>query len=321
MIEGRPPIDLVELDGRQIYVIRDDLTSPWPAPNNSKIRGVWRKLLDLKEQGVKNIASQDTRISRCGWGVSYVAKELDMKHYNFYPRQAKGKPLPFYQEMSKWLGADMIPLRGNRASIVKVHANQWLSKNDIDAYYLPIGLSMPESTLENSASVQDIELDIFNGSLVACVSSGTILSGILHGLIERGDKTNVYGVLTSSFKKRENLILSKVKRAGGNPHAVRMHNRPTLREAFGQEFKGVNLELIDLDYGYHQTIPEAPPFPCDLYLDRKAWKFIVDNIDQLEDPIVFWNVGGEWDPHVGLKEGYRGDGKVTMKQIEDAMKQ
>lgn len=320
MILPPPPVEKFKVQDKVVYVVRDGMTSPFPGPNNSKIRGVYRKLMDLREQGVKAIASQDTRISRCGWGVSYVAKELGMTHYNFYNRQGAGKPLPFYQRMSEYHDGILIPMRGNHAPIVRMHAKKYLAKHNIDAHFLPIGLSLPESVTENADVVTQLPKDIFSGSLVSCISSGTILSGVLLGLSRIGADTKVYGVLASNFKRRGPEMMKKIRNASGEKPNLLVHPARTLREAFGMERKGVLLELINPEYGYHEKIPLPPPFPCDVYLDRKAWKFIVDNIDDLEYPIVFWNVGGEWDPIQGLKDDLRGDGRVKKKRIEEILK-
>jgi hypothetical protein len=34
-----------------------------------------------------------------------------------------------------------------------------------------------------------------------------------------------------------------------------------------------------------------PPFPCNPYYDLKAWEWLMKNKGQLEEPILFWNIG------------------------------
>ena len=323
-----PPLHMYKIQDREVHVFDDGMCSPFPGPNNSKVRGVFRKLATLQEQGVTCVASQDTRISRCGWGVSFAAKQMDMKHYNFYPRQSLGVPLPFYQRMSQQLGAEIIPIRGNHSSIMRVQAQCYLNEHHIDAYYLPVGLSMPESVLENSEVIQDEiarQQHLFGGSLIACVSSGTILSGLLLGLAEAKCNIKVYGVLASIFKYREDAMILKMRLAAGKRADVRFRypkwTSSTLSSTFGAgDERGVTAEIVDPGYDYHESIPDPPPFPCDMFLDRKAWEFLKSNLDRLADPIVFWNVGGEWDPIEGLKGNLRGDGLVTKGKVEGILK-
>jgi len=322
-----PYVEVHKVQDREVFVFDDGLCSPFPGPNNSKVRGVFRKLAALREQGVTSVASQDTRISRCGWGVSFAAKQMGMKHYNFYPRQSLGVPLPFYQRMSQYLGAEVIPIRGNHSSVMHIQAQRYLNEHNIDAYYLPVGLSMTESVLENSEVIQNEEATraMFEGSLVACVSSGTILSGLLLGLAEARCNIRVYGVLASSFKHREDAMILKMRVAAGKRADVQFHypkrTSSTLGSTFGgRDERGVTVEIVDPGYDYHESIQDPPPFPCDVYLDRKAWEFLKANLDRLADPIVFWNVGGEWDPIEGLKGDLRGDGLVTKEKVEKILK-
>lgn len=310
-----PPIQKLKVHNKEVRIVRDGLTSTFPGPNNSKIRGIHQKLRDLREQGVKTVASLDTRISRCGWAVSYVSKQLGMDYYDFYPRQGKDKPLPFYQKMCKFHGANLVPLRGNHQPVMRYHAERYLEKNDIDATLLPIGLSLNESVIANAGVVGLLPDDIFTGSLVACVSSGTTLAGVLHGLCRNEQNTEVYGVLTSGFKSRGKDIMTKIKRVTGRRAPIVIRPHKSLRSS-----GVVGLNMVKTGYEYQDIEPLSPPFPCDRYLDRKAWKFLVDNIDELEEPVTFWNVGGEWDPEKGLIGDLRGDGVVTQKEINEVMK-
>jgi len=297
---GTPPIEKYDYDGHDVYVVRDDLTSKFPGPNNSKVRGLLYKLQKLHKRGVKAVASQDTSISRIGWGVSWLAKKFDMTHYNFYPAK---KELNFYQKMSAYWGGVLIPLLGTFSNAFRVAAKRYMIKHNIKAEFLPIGLSMPEAVQANADLVGVLPSDLFEGSLIISVSSGTICAGLFYGTILNEYKTDIYGVLASTFKNRRRKIIHLVRRtAAGLGKPVKVYDN--------------RLKLVDLGYKYKEREYLRPPFPCDLYLDRKAWKFLIDNIGKLKEPIVFWNVGGEWDPVKGLTKDLRGDGFVKKSDIE-----
>lgn len=294
-----PKVEKYKVKDKEVYVVRDDLGTPFPAPNNSKIRGLSLILQKLKEDGIKTVASQDTRISRIGWGVSYLCKHMDLIHYNFYPEHPK---IPFYQKMSAHFGGKIIPLHGTFSSGFRAMAKRWLAKNQIEAYFLPIGMSSEESVYATSLALCELDLNILGGSIVVSISSGTIATGVAYGCLRANHRTKIYGVLSSSFGNRMNKIQRLLSSTEQKYSEILYHKH--------------NLELINLKYKYRQQEPLAPPFPCDLYLDRKAWKFLVDNVEKLPEPIVFWNIGGEWNPIDGLSKGLRGDGLTTEAKVK-----
>lgn len=298
-------IETYKVDDKEVSVFRDDLNSPFPGPNNSKIHGVRQKIKELAQTGHKAVASQDTSISRIGWAVSQVVSEFDIVHYNFY---AKREKMNFYQRMSKHWGGMMIPVRGSYSSAMRAQAQKFLDREKIDAYFLPTALSMKEAVYAHAQTVLELDLEE-NTNVVCCASSGTIAAGILYGLALKGIKANLNIILASSYKNREDKIIRLFRDT-----AVK-YKYPNSHASGSRWFNRVNISIIDLHYDYKQKISKAPPFPCDLYLDRKAWLFIEDNIELLESPILFWNVGGEWHPELGMVNGLRGDGITTQKDI------
>lgn len=285
-----PKVEKFKVEDKEIYVVRDDLCSLFPGPNFSKIRGLHRKLEKLHKAGVKAVASQDTSISRCGWGVSALCQQFDLKHYNFYSQR---KVMNFYQRMSRSFGGVMIPIKGTFSSIMRKHGERWLAKNKVEAEFLPIGLSLPETIEEHMRLVKQMQGDLFEGSLFMCVSSGTICAGVTAGIELCGYKPEIYGVMSSRFKNRKEKIIGKIREV-----------YPGLHRKFEKLF------LVDAGYAYKEKETGWCPFPCDVYLDRKAWQFMLDGINDFPEPIVFWNIGGEWNPVKGLDKNLYGDGVV-----------
>lgn len=283
-----PAIEEYRIKGKPVLVVREDLVAPWPGPNFSKIRGLYAHLLRLREAGMTEFASQDTSISRCGWGCSYIARELGMTHYNVY---AERRELKFYQRMSRALGGVMVPVRGSFSGAMIAQAKKQLP----GVHFLPIGLSLVETLEEHKRLLA--HLPKMRGSIVVASSSGTIGAGVVYGL----QGGHVYAVMTSCFKNRLAKITGLVRLAEAR---------------CGRKQGEVYLSVVDAGYRYTDAEMIDTPFPCDIYLDRKAWRWLELNIGQLEDPVVFWNIGGEWDPAKGLG-GLRGDGQVTQAQIDD----
>jgi hypothetical protein len=296
-----PDIERYRINDIIVNVVREDMVSAFPGPNNAKVRGIESKIIKLKEQGIKSVASQDTRISRIGWGISWLCKKYDLKHYNYYPMATQDK-LPFYQQMSQYWGGKPIPLHGTFSSAFRSLCEQHMKKNDINAYFFPIGASLDETLIELSSLVSQLPSDIFEGTIVTNVSSGTICAGLTYGCEQNNLKTDIVGVLGSSFENRHEKILKKI-------HTVT-----------NKKCDYPNLKITNPGYEYTQPEYYIPPFPCDLYLDRKAWKWLVDNIDTLKQPITFWNIGGEWNPMDGLDQKVKGDGMATRSDVYKCIK-
>jgi len=144
--------------------------------------------------------------------------------------------------------------------------------------------------------VMDEDPEYFFGSVVTSVGSGTMIAGIMRGLRKAHLSPQVYGI----------IVTNEV-----NPKSRRRY----IRE-FEPLYWDGNFKLIVGDYKYKETPTITPPFPCDLFYDLKAWDWLVKNIHSIPNPILFWNVGGEWDPEYGISTGLRGDGIVTKNDIE-----
>jgi hypothetical protein len=53
-----------------------------------------------------------------------------------------------------------------------------------------------------------------------------------------------------------------------------------------------NVELIlppGIDYYSQEKIDT--PFPSSIYYDKKAWRWLTENLEKLQDPVIFWNIG------------------------------
>ncbi len=273
--------------GAEVQVVRDDATSLFPGPNNSKVRGVYRVVERLRSEGVRAVATLDTAISRIGWAVAQVCFEEGLEHLAFYPKIGRKR---FYQEMTEAWTSTIVPIQGTFSSAMAELRRRWLEEHKVKAFCFPTGLTTEESVQSNADALLSIPRELTSGSLVVCVSSGTICAGLLRGMEQSEAKGKVFGITSSSFTNRAGKI------------------RKLARSNFP-------LTIVDLGYQYRERIEEAPPFPCDVFLDRKAWAFVTKYARSLPQPVVFWNVGGEWDPEKGLA-GLRGDGVVTQGDID-----
>lgn len=291
----------------EFHVVRDDLPFPFPTPNFSKVRGIVPYFERLQEEGVKVVASQDTIIARVGWGVGYFAEQYDMKHYGFYPIGHDD----FYRKMMKSFGSTGVELMGTHQRIVQGWARKWLEKNNVTNYhYLPVGLRINDTKLEHIKLVEAMRDSLdSNGTLVMVVSSGTILSGLLAGIMENDISIDVKGILIHPFKQRYKKILTDARKM------LSLQKSPLMNSN-----KKWSFEIIDAGYTYNQKAKMRPNFPCDQYIDAKAFSWLIENISDLEPPVYFWNVGGEWSPELGVGDDLMGDGVTSQVEIVKHLK-
>lgn len=255
-----------------IYVKREDLSCPPPGPPFGKVRGLYPVLSKLKNEGIKIVSYMDTSISMAGWGVSYFCKELELKSVIFYP---KYKEFRHNQEkyIEKWseFGAEIIPLdKPNMQSINYYRAKKILTEKYPNSIILPQGLPFNE-TIDNVSDEIKKDFESYNNikSVVVSVGSGIMCVGILRGLSSLGLLPDVYGVFVA-------------------PKKVDTYTKKIFKHIPSGYSK---LHFSETKYEYTDKEEMEIPFPCNPYYDAKAYKWMIDNIDSLKKPILFWNIG------------------------------
>ncbi len=148
---------------------------------------------------------------------------------------------------------------------------------------LPLGLPFQE-TIDETSKVAAEHSGNFRTVLV-CIGSGTICAGVIKGMLNpfkcgirktTSPRPTVYGVMSrhglSASKRRDILAKAEIIEHG----------------LLGNKIK---FQCIDPGWQYTDRCDVEVPFPCHPYYDAKAWQWLIENIDQLEDPILFWNIG------------------------------
>jgi len=275
------PVHEYLIEGRQVYVVRDDLCCPFPGNNNSKSRGVYNYIKNLDNDVIGVI---DSKVSRAGWGVAWLASKLGKKVYLYID---KGYIDHFFRLMAKLHGAVIVPF-----TVKRIRIGYYMAKKDVESkggVMLPLYLKLLNTVSEVYRLASNVLPKYDARTVVISVGSGTIASGI----VRAADKCVVYGICHSdaSLVERYRTI-----------------------ELFSGKRKGI--ELIRMGYTYGEpNYNVVPPFPSDLYYDRWAWQWLVENVGRLKDPIIFWNVGGEWHHETGMHPMFRGDGVTSREEV------
>jgi hypothetical protein len=289
LIVDNTPVETHRCGTEHVLVKREDLCSPFPGPQFSKIRGL---VPHLKNRDEQVIGILDTFHSKAGWAVAYVCAELGKQAVVFYPRYKgdwqleisggiqRGGPdtLRVQQETAKSFGAILVPLQATAGYILEQRAKKQLKEMYPGSYMLPVGLKMLESVEENAKeAVRTVNSGAFDSqvkTLVISVSSGTVAAGVIKGLKQ-----------AECLPARVILHLGYSRPVGGAKGL-----RANLEHKSGVDLTTVN--FVDEKYDYRESAPHGPaiPFPCNPYYDAKAWRYL-EAADVLPKPVMFWNVG------------------------------
>lgn len=266
-----------------IHVKREDLSCS--GPSFSKVRGVWRQLEYLTRPNapipVNEVGVMDSRHSKAGWGVAYLAKYFPrpIKVNIFYPH-FKGEPegqLREYQQRAQELGAEVIPLWGGLMSAVLFNqARRILTDRNPTAYMFPNGLKLPFTVSATSRELQDTLPPGSTGPdcvWVVSASSATIAAGVCLGLQTAPTPTMPEIIIHLGYSRPA--------------HSVEAYLRK-----FGVECMS-HITIIDEGYGYADRVDGPVPFPCNPYYDRKAWQWVLSEQNGYLSGknVYFWNIG------------------------------
>jgi len=284
-----------------VLVKREDLSSPFPGPGFSKIRGLVPHLQDRDEQVVGIL---DTFHSKAGWAVAYVCKELGKKAVVFYPQykskwtimssteeagpnpqhgEAGTEDLRPQQRMAKELGAELVPLQATAGYILEPRAKKILRERWPGSHMLPVGLKMPESVEENAKEAVRTTHNMPRwpyqpiASLVMSVSSGTVAAGVMKGL--------------TAVNALPGTVVCHL--GYSRPVEGARGLRKNLEKKSGVDMSAVT--FVDEGYNYRDPVkdydPKAYPFPTNPYYDAKALRWLETFAKSLPQPVMFWNIG------------------------------
>jgi 1-aminocyclopropane-1-carboxylate deaminase/D-cysteine desulfhydrase-like pyridoxal-dependent ACC family enzyme len=168
--------------------------------------------------------------------------------------------------MARSLGARVHFIPANRLSVNYTQARRYVEARG--GVMLPFGMECPEAvdSVASEAACLPREL-LHNGTVVLCCGSGITLAGLLRGLPV--SPRRIIGVSSGR-------ALSQIEKCV-NRH---VGNLP------------INVQLVPASMPYHETPVITCPFPCHPHYDLKAWEHLSDHLDDYDDPILFWNVGG-----------------------------
>jgi len=264
----RTPIEEYNLNDHDLFVKRDDLYLSMfqpIVPALAKLRGTKVVLQRMKEEGVRKIAVFDTRISKSGWGVSFLCRELGLHCAVGFPKLKAQTELNEPQRRAKEMGAEVWAVKAGRTAACYA---AFKYEAQLRGYtVLPLGLTFSETARE-VAKIAEEEAGKFN-TIVVSTGTGTIACGIALG----ARKARVVGVSCGmSVERQRKRVIAICNEVG-----------------FGYPW---NLELVPTGYDYYQALDTSScPFPTSPFYDMKAYLWLLKNFDHLKQPVLFYNIG------------------------------
>lgn len=280
MIPGTPweEYDIESADGTvTIHVKREDLCCLPPGPQYSKLRGEELFLATLPKGTIVGVQDAGHH-SRSGWGTAFLCKRFGLECHVFYPvYKAEGSPEPGghpireFQAKAQEMGATLHGVRAGRASVIWHQSRRIIEElSGGEGVMLPAGLKLRENAQGTSIEARmHTPSELRCGTWVGAISTGTTFAGVIMGLEDWQadiDFICYFGSSKNEEKTREYMI----DVAGYEPD---------------------HLEFIDEGWNYSDAEERPVPFPCSKWYEAKAWHWIAENVDDLYDPICFWNIG------------------------------
>ena len=288
LIQKGTPIETYTIDGYPFFVKREDLACLPPGPPFAKVRGLFLYLQKLQANGCKVVGYMDTAISMAGWGISYFSKLLGMKAVLFYPKYKDGFRYNQSLQIKKWkeFEATILPLEKPTQHPININrAKKIFYSSYPKGVWLPNGLKFQETLLAVEKEATNTIKEVMPKTLIMCVGSGVMLSGVLHGIFKAQYKVpKIIGVLVHNghklrTKKREIFTFAHITEQG-----ISFLDIP-ITKIVGQ------FNLVSGNYAYNEPCNMKVPFPCNPYYDLKAYGYLVEHIQTMQPPILFWNIG------------------------------
>lgn len=258
--------------GRVVSVKREDLCSPHPGPQFSKIRGVYSHLAPRPEEVVGVL---DTFHSKAGWAVAQCCKALGKQCIDFFPvynsdKDGNSLKLRHAQEMVLQHGGILQPLPAGRSAILYHRAKKELAKialgRGLSYFMIANALKLQESVEETVLEVERTQGDWDNW--VVPSSSGTIAAGVIKGLLKSKREPTVWVHL--GYTRPESAVIAYLEKASGG-------------------CKNIDVRIVDEGYAYKDSVSIKTPFPCNPFYDAKSWLWL-DKVD-IKGSVLFWNIG------------------------------
>lgn len=263
------PLELYHIKGREVWVKRDDLMG------DGMVLPPWGKLAALFELVKKFVDKSKPLVhlsvdgSWTAWALGAICEELGIEFYAAHPDSKKisQEYLGLIKEM--YPKTNLYPIRPNMMQIMY----NSLKKDAREKGWQMLPYAFDHDFYKDYLADRIQPYTNFD-NLVVSSGSGVTLSGLAKGYYREElkeffpqVKRKIWTTCVSSVSS-----INKTLKKSGIPIPLNIRKSEYLFE-----------NRLD---GYET------PFPCNQFWDVKQWKWLEENIDQIEGTILFWNIGG-----------------------------
>ena len=263
------PLELYHIKGREVWVKRDDLMG------DGMVLPPWGKLAALFELVKKYIDKSKPLVhlsvdgSWTAWALGAICEELGIEFYAAHPDSKKisQEYLGMIKEM--YPKTNLYPIRPNMMQIMY----NSLKKDAREKGWQMLPYAFDHDFYKDYLADRIQPYSHFD-NLVVSSGSGVTLSGLAKGYYREElkeffpqVKRKIWTTCVSSVSS-----INKTLKKSGIPIPLNIRKSEYLFE-----------NRLD---GYET------PFPTNQFWDVKQWKWLEENIDQIEGTILFWNIGG-----------------------------
>lgn len=264
-INENTPIQSYELEGREIFVKRDDLMG------DNVILPPWGKLAAIKMlfeyetplgfpyiEKSRPVTYLSLRSSWSGWALGKIGTDLGFDVRIGYPN-SKNFPKQMLEKIEE-TGATLVPVKPN---MLKVCLGMLKNKARKEGWQeFPYAFETPQYLKHFANRIGKIGDKYDN---LVCIG-GTPCTAI--GLSQGFKGKKIHMVLTCS---KDSAI--------------------TQLQKYGLD-KDPRIELHETPYDFYDEMEWLEtPFPMNPYWEKKGWYWLKENLEKLEGSTLFWNLG------------------------------
>lgn len=269
------PEEEYSIRGKSVIVRRDDLAFKSPLPPNAKMAALYELVKRAAEQGYKKVVmfAKKQQGTSYAIGLPVFCSMFDIEPIITVPMSkayVEANTLTEWQLEAIGRGARLERLHPNMVSI-NVNQSKKIAEAE-GAYFIPFGFddALSVEAHANKFSLPDYKI----GTLITATMTGMILAGLVTQIYRRGyEVEKLYGI--SCGRPVENVFKS-------------------MNKYITYLYEAQLLDYLEFINPYPRNFIPAfkeERFPLHPDYEAKAWYWLYTNIDSLQEPIYFINVG------------------------------
>jgi hypothetical protein len=277
LILDKAPEEQYSIRGKTIIVRRDDLAYKPPLPPNAKMSALFELIKHASAKGYDKAVMFAKKQQGTSYAVGFpvICELFGIAPIITYPSTSFTKLPKWTREIEQEVGFTIL-----RPNMVTINVNQ--SKRiaeKLGAYFVPFGFddALSVETHAKKFSLPDYQI----GTLVLATMTGMILAGTLKQIDNR--KYNVKKVIAVSGGRPVESVYRSMSKYIVDLYETQRLDNLEIFNPYKRDFPAIAY--------MEEYFPNDCPLPLHPDYEAKAWLWMLQNINTLEEPIYFINAG------------------------------